>query len=181
MKILLTGATGYIGKRLLPTLVEQGHTVVCCVRDPERFSPPGSLRSNLEIIVVDLLKEDTLENIPKDIDGAYYMVHSMASDKNYEELEKQSAINFRKALEATSVQHVVYLSGIVNEEELSKHLASRKAVEMELGKGSYHLTTLRAGIIIGSGSASFEIIRDLVEKLPFMITPRWLKTKCREI
>ena len=181
MKILLTGATGYIGKRLLPALVEQGHTVVCCVRDPERFAPPKSLRPNIEIVVLDLLKEDTLVNIPQDIDGAYYLVHSMSSEKNYEELEKQSAINFRKALEETRVKHVVYLSGIVNEEKLSKHLASRKAVEIELAKGSYHLTTLRAGIIIGSGSASFEIIRDLVEKLPFMVTPKWLLTKCQPI
>ena len=98
MKILLTGATGYIGKRLLPALVEQGHTVVCCVRDPERFVPPKSLRPSLEIVVLDLLKEDTLANIPQDIDGAYYLVHSMSSDKNYEELEKQSAINCRKAV-----------------------------------------------------------------------------------
>jgi len=181
MKILLTGATGYIGKRLLPALVEQGHRVVCCVRDPERFSPPRSLRDSVEIIVVDLLKEETLANIPEDIDGAYYLVHSMSSEKDYEELEKQSAINFRTALEKTRVDHVVYLSGIVNEEELSKHLASRKAVEKELSRGSYHLTTLRAGIIIGSGSASFEIIRDLVEKLPLMVTPRWLLTRCQPI
>ncbi len=181
MKILLTGATGYIGKRLLPALVEQGHVVVCCVRDPERFSPPDSMRASLEIIQVDLLKEETLENIPVDIEGAYYLVHSMSSDKNYQELERQSAINFRNALNKTNVKHVVYLSGIINEEKLSKHLASRKAVELELAKGSYHLTTLRAGIIIGSGSASFEIIRDLVEKLPLMVTPRWLHTRCQPI
>ena len=181
MKILLTGATGYIGKRLLPTLVEQGHRVVCCVRDPKRFFPPKSLMSSIDIVVLDLLKKETLENIPQDIDGAYYLVHSMSSGSNYEELEKKSALNFRKALERTRVQHVVYLSGIVNEEKLSKHLASRKAVENELAKGSYHLTTLRAGIIIGSGSASFEIIRDLVEKLPFMIAPKWLLTRCQPI
>lgn len=181
MKVLLTGATGYIGKRLLPALVEQGHSVVCCVRDPQRFSPPKSLRSSIEIVVLDLLKEDTLTNIPVDIEGAFYLVHSMSSEKNYEEFEKRSAVNFRKALKKTRVKHVVYLSGIVNEDKLSKHLASRKAVEIELAKGSYHLTTLRAGIIIGSGSASFEIIRDLVEKLPLMITPRWLNTKCQPI
>ena len=140
MKILLTGATGYIGKRLLPALVEQGHKVVCCVRDPERFSPPRSLLSSIEIIVLDLLKEETLDNIPKDIDGAYYLVHSMSSGSNYDELEKKSALNFRMALERTRVEHVIYLSGIVNEEKLSRHLASRKEVETELAKGSYHLT-----------------------------------------
>ena len=181
MKILLTGATGYIGKRLLPALVDQGHHVICCVRDPDRFTPPRSLMKNITVIVVDLLKAETLSNIPDDIDGAYYLVHSMSASSDYDKLELESARNFRKALERTSVKHVVYLSGIINEEKLSKHLASRKAVETELSNGAYHLTTLRAGIIIGSGSASFEIIRDLVEKLPLMITPQWLHTRCQPI
>lgn len=180
-KILLTGATGYIGKRLLPILVESGYHVVCCARDVKRFNPPASLRASISIIEVDLLESKTLENIPSDIDAAYYLVHSMSSAKDYQELEKQSAINFREALEDTKVEQVIYLSGIVNESELSKHLASRKQVEIELGKGKFSLTTLRAGIIIGSGSASFEIIRDLVEKLPIMITPKWLETKCQPI
>lgn len=105
----------------------------------------------------------------------------MSSAGNYESLEEESAINFREALDKTSVKHLVYLSGIVNEKELSKHLASRKNVEIELSKGAYNFTALRAGIIIGSGSASFEIIRDLVEKLPIMITPKWLHTKCQPI
>ena len=181
MKILLTGATGYIGKRLLPSLVEQGHHVVCCVRDPDRFWPPDSLIKNIEVIVLDLLREETLSNIPEDIDGAFYLVHSMSTSRDYDKLELESAQNFRKTVERTRARHVVYLSGIINEENLSKHLASRKAVEIELAKGSYHLTTLRAGIIIGSGSASFEIIRDLVEKLPLMITPQWLNTRCQPI
>lgn len=181
MKILLTGATGYIGKRLLPVLVNNGHQVVCCVRDPSRFNPPASLLPSIEVIRLDLLDETTLKNIPSDIDGAYYLVHSMASSTDYESLEKKSAVNFRNALNNTVVKHVVYLSGIVNESKLSQHLASRKAVEDELGKGSYKMTTLRAGIIIGSGSASFEIIRDLVEKLPVMIAPKWLNTVCQPI
>jgi len=105
----------------------------------------------------------------------------MSTSKNFSELEKQSAINFRNALNQTNARQVIYLSGIVNSETLSKHLNSRKNVEIELSKGNYALTTLRAGIIIGSGSASFEIIRDLVEKLPIMITPKWLKTKCQPI
>lgn len=181
MKILLTGATGYIGKRLLPTLVEAGHEVVCCVRDLKRFNPPESIQNQLSVIEVDLLDKASLNRIPKDIDGAYYLVHSMASSNEYRSLEKISAINFREAIERTQVQHIIYLSGIVNETELSEHLSSRKDVENELSKGNYNFTTLRAGIIIGSGSASFEIIRDLVEKLPVMITPKWLKTKCQPI
>jgi uncharacterized protein YbjT (DUF2867 family) len=181
MKILLTGATGYIGKRLLPLLVEQGHHVVCSVRDKDRFNPPKSLIDKIEVIEADLLDKKSLENIPKDIDGAYYLVHSMSASADYAEMEQTSAANFREAMNNTKVDHVVYLSGIVNEDELSKHLASRKAVEIELVEGKFHLTTLRAGIIIGSGSASFEIIRDLVEKLPFMITPKWLNIRCQPI
>lgn len=181
MKLLLTGATGYIGKRLLPVLVEKGYHVICCVRDKGRFNPPESLKSKIEIIEVDLLDSASLSKIPKDIDGAYYLVHSMSSSKDYEKLEYQSAFNFKEALNRTRVKHVVYLSGIINEDRLSKHLSSRKKVEEVLGQGKYSLTTLRAGIIIGSGSASFEIIRDLVEKLPIMITPKWLNTKCQPI
>ncbi len=105
----------------------------------------------------------------------------MSSAKDYKLLEQKSAINFRSALKRTAIKQVIYLSGIVNESSLSEHLSSRKTVEQELEKGKYHFTSLRAGIIIGSGSASFEIIRDLVEKLPIMITPKWLLTKCQPI
>lgn len=181
MKVLLTGSTGYIGKRLIPVLVESGHHVVCCVRDLNRFNPPESLKQNITVVEIDLLHSETLRKIPQDIDVAYYLVHSMSSAKNYQILEQKSALNFRKALLKTGVKQVIYLSGIVNAVNLSSHLASRKRVEDELAKGSYHFTCLRAGIIIGSGSASFEIIRDLVEKLPVMITPKWVQTKCQPI
>jgi uncharacterized protein YbjT (DUF2867 family) len=181
MKLLLTGATGYIGKRLLPILVRDGHEVICCVRDINRFNPPESLKRKIKVIQIDLLKKDSLINIPKDIDGAYYLVHSMSSSSNYESLEQESAINFRNELNNTKANHLIYLSGIINESNLSKHLISRKNVEVELSKGKYNFTALRAGIIIGSGSASFEIIRDLAEKLPIMITPKWLKTRCQPI
>lgn len=181
MKILLTGVTGYIGKRLLPVLIELGHHAVCSVRDKKRFNPPKSLLHSISVIEVDLLNRKSLENIPLDIDIAFYLVHSMSNDSNYEVLEKESAINFREALDKTNAKQVIYLSGVINQGQLSKHLSSRKNVGIELEKGSFKLTTLRAGIIIGSGSASFEIIRDLVEKLPVMVTPRWLRTKCQPI
>lgn len=182
MKILLTGATGYIGKRLLPLLVKDGHTVYCCVRDPSRFQPPQSIAEYIKVLKVDLQDPETLKEIPTDISAAYYLVHSMSVSSDYEKIEQQCAINFREAISITDVEQVIYLSGIINEDQLSKHLQSRKTVENELNKGdSYHTTTLRAGIIIGSGSASFEIIRDIVEKLPVMIAPKWLNTRCQPI
>ncbi|MCG8581771.1 MAG: SDR family oxidoreductase [Bacteroidales bacterium] len=181
MKVLLTGATGYIGKRLLPTLIQNEHQVVCLVRDKDRFHVPESFEPFVSCIEGDLNFEESLLNIPKDIDAAYYLVHSMSTDKNYRKKEKKSAVNFRNAIDKTAAKQVIYLSGIINDDNLSPHLQSRKDVELELDKGTYALTTIRAGIIIGSGSASFEIIRDLVEKLPVMVTPQWLHTKCQPI
>jgi len=182
MKILLTGATGYIGQRLLPVLLEEGHEVVCCVRDKNRFDFKKYHTEKLKVIELDFLDRDSLTSIPNDIDFAYYLLHSMATtDEDFEKLEQISAENFKSAIEGGNTKQVIYLSGIVNEESLSKHLKSRKQVEDLLSSEKYSLTTLRAGIIVGSGSASFEIIRDLVEKLPVMIAPRWLKTKSQPI
>jgi uncharacterized protein YbjT (DUF2867 family) len=181
MKILLTGASGYVGYKLLHSLVTGGHTVVCCVRDKTKFKPPQSIESMIEIVELDFLKPETLKQIPLDIDAAYYLIHSMASSSNYSDLELQCAINFKNHVENTAIKQVIYLGGITNENNLSQHLSSRKAVEDELKTGIYNFTTLRSGIIIGSGSSSFEIIRDLVEKLPVMVTPKWLKTKCQPI
>jgi uncharacterized protein YbjT (DUF2867 family) len=182
MKILLTGVTGYIGKRLLPVLLNEGHKVVCCVRDKKRFDSSKYPTENLNVIEVNFLEKESLKSIPSDIDTAYYLIHSMsASTKDFTALEKLSATNFRERINHTQARQVIYLSGIVNDEKLSKHLLSRKLVEEILSQGRYKLTTLRAGIIIGSGSASFEIIRDLVEKLPFMIAPKWLNTKSQPI
>ena len=181
MKILLTGVTGYIAQRLLPALVENSMEVVCCVRDKNRFNnkyPNGSV----SVIEADFLHRETLKTIPNDIDVAYYLIHSMSTATgDFQQMEIVCANNFKQRIQETSAKQVIYLSGIVNESELSKHLSSRKNVEAILSTASYALTTLRAGIIVGSGSASFEIIRDLVEKLPVMITPKWLKTKCQPI
>jgi uncharacterized protein YbjT (DUF2867 family) len=182
MRILLTGATGYIAQRLLPVLLDKGHEVICCVRDRARFDSVKYRSSALSVIEVDFLKTGTLQNIPVDIDAAYYLIHSMStSTGDFEKMEETSANNFKGRLQETKAHQVIYLSGIVNEDDLSKHLASRKNVENILSSGTYALTTLRAGIIIGSGSASFEIIRDLVEKLPVMIAPRWLDIKSQPI
>ncbi len=182
MKILLTGATGYIGKRLLPVLIGNGHKVVCCVRDTNRFDISRFSSEKVSVVEVDFLKVEELARIPSDIDVAFYLIHSMATPhEHFEEMEAISAKNFKHRMEQTAVRQVIYLSGIVNEKELSRHLSSRKNVELILASEVYSITSLRAGIIVGSGSASFEIIRDLVEKLPVMIAPRWLETRCQPI
>lgn len=182
MKILLTGATGYIGKRLVNNLLEKGHELICCVRDIERVSLPRSVIERVSLLEIDFLSPPDPDSLPKDIDGAYYLIHSMSqSIKDFGSLEAQAAENFRDYMNLTSVKHVIYLSGIVNSSKLSKHLDSRKNVEEIIFSGNYNTTVLRAGIIVGSGSASFEIIRDLVEKLPFMLAPSWVMTKTQPI
>ena len=185
MKILLTGSTGYIGRRLLPVLVEAGHHVICLVRDQRRFDwddfSPEFLK-NVSVIEVDLNDEKTFASVPTEIDAAYYLVHSMSSSNpDFTKMEAASAQNFVTLINTTRAQHIIYLSGIVNDADLSDHLLSRKNVEGILRKAKAPLTVLRAAVIIGSGSASFEIIRDLVEKLPVMIAPKWLRTRCQPI
>jgi uncharacterized protein YbjT (DUF2867 family) len=182
MKILLTGANGYIGMRLLPQLLDQGHEVVCAVRDQKRLSIDAETLSKISVVEVDFLDKYTPDVIPADIDVAYYLIHSMSSSTtDFDEKEAISAKNFNRYMNDTKVEQVIYLSGIVNDKDLSKHLRSRKNVEDILYKGGYNLTVLRAGIIVGSGSSSFEIIRDLCEKLPIMITPKWVLTKTQPI
>ncbi len=181
MKILLTGANGYIGMRLIPLLLNQNHEVVCIVRDAERLSVNTKVKKQLTIIEFDFLQNEPV-SIPRDIDIAYYLIHSMSSStSDFDELEADAAHRFLEIVKDTSLKQVIYLSGIVNDDHLSKHLTSRKQVEHILKKGDFALTVLRAGIIVGSGSASFEIIRDLCEKLPFMITPKWVNTKSQPI
>lgn len=186
MKILLTGATGYIGRRLLPILVSNDHHVICMVRDQRRFDWEdfdNEFLKNVTVVEGDLEKEDTLQNIPTDVDAAYYLVHSMtASYEGFSDTESKCAENFIKIFEGTDqLKQIIFLSGIVNADALSEHLQSRKNVEEILSRSNAALTVLRAAIIIGSGSASFEIIRDLTEKLPVMIAPKWLKSRCQPI
>lgn len=182
MKILVTGATGYIGKRLIPLLINDGHTIVCPVRDKKRAQNYYKNQKNIELIEADFLNGHTLEAIPKDIDIAYYLIHSMSnSAKEFHTLEEKCAFNFKRFAEKSNLQQVIYLSGITNDTNLSKHLLSRKNVENALASDTYALTTFKAGIIVGSGSSSFEIIRDIVEKLPAMIAPKWLNTKTQPL
>ena len=182
MRILLTGANGYIGMRLLPKLLEMGHEVICAVRDKDRLSISDQLKSKVKVIEIDFLDTNSNPVLPKDIDVAYYLIHSMTSSTgDFDKKEAAAAKNFIKHIAQTKASQVIYLSGIVNDKKLSKHLSSRKNVEDILYGGPYKLTVLRAGIIVGSGSSSFEIIRDLCEKLPVMITPKWVLTKTQPI
>jgi uncharacterized protein YbjT (DUF2867 family) len=133
-------------------------------------------------VSADFLDAESLENIPKDIDFGYYLIHSMSnSAKEFHILEEKCAFNFKRFAEKTKLKQVIYLSGITNDTKLSKHLLSRKNVEKTLASKVYALTTFKAGIIVGSGSSSFEIIRDIVEKLPAMIAPKWLNTKTQPL
>jgi uncharacterized protein YbjT (DUF2867 family) len=182
MHILLTGATGYIGKRLLPVLLEQGHAVTCCVRDPRRFRYPEKHRERIRLLKTDFNSEVEIDASIEAVDAAYYLIHSMSGQiSGYIEREQKTALHFRHLAEKLTCRQVVFLGGIANEEELSEHLESRKAVESVLKEGNFFTTILRAGIIVGSGSASFEIIRDLVEKLPVMLAPKWINTRCQPI
>jgi len=182
MKILLTGSTGYIGKRLLQNLSESGHEVTCFVRNMERLIVPGASTAKVSGHEIDLLKPipDHLSNL--DIDVAFYLVHSMSSSiGQFMEEEAASARNFAAFISKTNCQQIIYLSGISNSTKLSKHLQSRKNVEDLLRLSGKSLTVLRAGIIVGSGSASFEIIRDLMEILPIVVAPAWVRTLCQPL
>jgi uncharacterized protein YbjT (DUF2867 family) len=182
MKILLTGANGYIGKRLLQELYQQGHSIVCCVRNKSRIDVRDFDNERVQVIELDFENDQTDKIQIDNVDVAYYLIHSMVSSiGKFTEAESRSAMNFVRHLNGTGIKQIIYLSGISNSEDLSEHLSSRKNVEEILKRSNIPVTILRAGIIIGSGSASFEIIRDLVEKIPLMITPKWLNTKSQPI
>lgn len=182
IKILVTGSTGYIGRHLIPLLIKLGHQVIALVRNPSQNSFPANIAENIKIIQGDLLNPSSLNLIPEDIDAAYYLVHSMATPEgNFVELETASANHFIDFLKKTNVKQIIYLSGLANDDHLSPHLLSRLNVEKILKGSGIPCTILRAGIVIGSGSASYEIIRDLVERLPIMVAPRWIESKCQPI
>jgi uncharacterized protein YbjT (DUF2867 family) len=182
MKVLLTGSTGYIGKRLLQNLILNGHDVTCFVRSLERLVEPDQTGDIVKGFEIDLLKPIPSELNSLDIDVAFYLVHSMsASIGLFMQEEALSAKNFAAFISQTNCKQIIYLSGISNSEKLSKHLQSRKNVEDLLRNSGKQLTILRAGIIVGSGSASFEIIRDLMEKMPVIVAPTWVKTLCQPI
>ena len=184
MHLLLTGANGYIGLRLLPELLAEGHRVTALVRDRRRFPSEefAEAGDRFQLIEGDLLNRESLPPLPPDLDAAYYLIHSMSSSGDFAAREQETAHNFSDWLQTSNCERIIYLGGLGDDKtELSKHLKSRRKVEDILSAGQADLTVLRASIIVGSGSASFEIVRDLAEKLPIMICPRWVNTRCQPI
>jgi len=177
MRILLTGATGYIGKRLLPVLLEQGHEVVCCVRDLDRFPTVGIYRhENITLYEVDFLKEAPSIPALETIDAAYYLIGTMGvkSDKTGAH-DQVLARNFMHLMKHSPARQIIYLGSLTARNQSGMEGTSGE-IERILASGDIPLTSLKTEIIVGSGSASFEIIRDLVEHLPVMVTPKWLNT-----
>lgn len=182
--ILLTGATGYIGGRLAPRLLESGYRIRCLVRSPEKLADRAWAQDpRAEIVRGDLEEGVALCDRMRGCSAAFYLVHSMTvAGKDFAERDRELAADFAQAAAQAGLERIIYLGGLGElGENLSEHLASRREVESALATGGVPVTTLRAAMIIGSGSASFEILRYLIERLPIMITPRWVSTECQPI
>ena len=184
LPVFMTGATGYIGGRLVPRLLEAGYRVRCLARSPKKLGDRSwSGHENVEIVRGDVSDTESLAEAMRGCRVAYYMVHSMvAAGSDYAEHDRRLAASFAAAAEAAGCERIIYLGGLGETGTgLSEHLSSRREVEETLAGGSVPVTVLRAAMIVGSGSASFEILRYLVERLPIMITPRWVSTECQPI
>lgn len=178
MNVLVTGATGFVGGALVSALVSTDHSVTAMTRDAPSYDPPDGV----SVVEGDLLDPTTLEGDFENIDVAYYLVHSLQAGAEFAERDRNAARNFARVASEAGVERVIYLGGLGETgEDLSEHLSSRREVEAVLGEGEYALTTLRAAIVIGQGSTSFAMVRQLVEKLPVMITPKWVRTECQPI
>ena len=177
--VLLTGATGYIGGRLLRALEEGGRTVRCLARHPEKVAPA---RPDTTIVRGDCLDEASLDRALTGVDTAYYLVHSMAAGTRFAELDKQAARNFGRAAARAKVRRIIYLGGLADDRSsLSTHLRSRAETGDALRAAGVPVVEFRASIVVGAGSLSFEMIRALVERLPVMICPRWVDTLAQPI
>jgi len=182
--VMVTGATGYVGGRLVPRLLEAGYTVRCIARDVRKLqSRPWANHDHVELHECDIADQQRFAELLHGCDAMYYLVHSMlVSGDDYAKQDRKLATSAARAAEAAAVKRIVYVGGLGETgEDLSRHLASRREVERCLQSTSVPVTVLRAAMIIGSGSASFEILRYLVERLPIMITPRWVRTEVQPI
>lgn len=179
-RILILGATGYVGGHLVPLLVRGGHRLRCLVRRPERFDRRDK---NIEVVAGDVLKQKTLTDVFEDIDIVYYLIHSMtAGERDFEERDRRAAVNVGRAARAAGVKRIIYLGGLGRRgEETSPHLRSRHEVGTLLRESGVPVTEFRAAVIVGSGSSSFEMVHHLVNRLPLMICPRWVMTRTQPI
>lgn len=171
---LVMGASGYIGSQLVPRLQQQGHTVRAAARSPEVLRARDW--DGVEVVAADVLQAHTLPAALAQVQTAYYLVHSMAAGKDFGMLDLRAAANFAAAAATAGVRRIIYLGGLVPDSADSEHIVSRKQTGDILREGRVPVTELRAGIIVGPGSAAFEVMRDLVMHLPLMITPRWVKS-----
>jgi uncharacterized protein YbjT (DUF2867 family) len=180
-RCLVTGATGYVGGRLVPQLLERGYTVRVLVRDPRRIEG-RPWAGSVEVVQADATRADEVDAALRDVDVAYYLMHSIGSGAGFARTERDVATTFAAAARRQGAQRIVYLGGMVPEdEELSEHLRSRAEVGDILLDSGVPTTVLRAGVVIGSGSASFEMLRYLTERLPVMVVPRWVHTRIQPI
>ncbi|WP_420449516.1 SDR family oxidoreductase [Candidatus Palauibacter sp.] len=177
--ILVTGASGYVGGRLVPALEDRGARIRCLARNPSFLANRFSNRT--EVVAGDVLDPDSLTAALAGVDTAYYLVHSMGSRADFEEQDRLGARNFARAARERGVRRMIYLGGLIGDGELSPHLASRLEVGRILASEGPPTLEFRASIIIGSGSLSFELLRSLVNKLPAMVTPRWVRTPAQPI
>lgn len=179
--ILVTGATGYIGGRLIPRLLTAGHRVRCLARNPERLS--GRRWPGAERVKGDVSDPVSLEPVLRGVTQAYYLVHAMAEDRpDFRGRDLRQALTFAEACAKAGVRRIIYLGGLGDPtRHRSDHLASRQEVGAALGSSGVPVLEFRAAVIVGSGSVSFEMIRHLTERLPVMITPRWVNTRCQPI
>lgn len=178
MHVLVTGANGFVGSELVPVLVDAGHSVTALVRDIESYQPPP----DVTVLEGDLTAPAALQQQVVGIDVAYYLVHSLGTGPRFAAQDRYLARQFRELATAGDFSRVIYLGGLGETgPELSPHLRSRREVETILRMGSYDLTVLRAAIIIGAGSTSFQMIKQLASRLPIMLTPRWVRTPCQPI
>jgi uncharacterized protein YbjT (DUF2867 family) len=173
--VLVTGATGFIGRRLVPALVEDGHDVRAMTRHPESYDGPG------EPVGADVSDRASLDGALRGVDVAIYLVHSL-DDPDFERKDAQAARNFSAAAAAAGVKQIVYMGGLGDDEDdLSAHLRSRREVERLLGGDGVPVTVLRAAIVVGHGGISWEITRQLVKNLPAMVVPKWVNTRTQPI
>jgi uncharacterized protein YbjT (DUF2867 family) len=181
MRVLVLGATGYVGGRLVPELLAAGHIVRCLVRNPAKLDG-RRWRAQVEVVTGDVADLASTRAACEGIDAVVFLIHAMGGPDDFEALEHRFAANVRDAAAAAQVERIVYLGGLGDEsDELSKHLRSRQEVGRILAAGTVPVTELRAGVVIGSGSASFEMLRNLVEVLPVMVTPKWVDTRTQPI